>query len=101
VITRFLPGQIVAASRVVHGLEATFAVLVIVLWHSYGVILRPEIFPLDTSIFTGKVSLERLKEEHPLEYERLFPDRAATPERPAGDDEAGPPPATPESGRIE
>jgi len=55
-----------------HGLEATFAVLVVVLWHSYGVILRPEVFPLDKSIFTGKISLERLREEHALEYERIF-----------------------------
>jgi hypothetical protein len=47
-------------------------VLVVLLWHSYGVILRPEVFPLDTSIFTGKISLERLREEHALEYERIF-----------------------------
>jgi len=80
-VTRVLPGQLVAMFRVMHGLEATFAVLVIVLWHTYGVILRPEIFPLDTSIFTGKMPLERLKEEHELEYERLYPDGAegATP----------------------
>ena len=74
-VTHLLPGQILAATRVMHGLEATFAVLVVALWHSYGVILRPEIFPLDTSIFTGKMSVERLREEHPLEYKRLFPDR--------------------------
>jgi formate dehydrogenase subunit gamma len=43
-----------------------------VVWHTYGVILRPEIFPLDTTIFTGKMSVERLKEEHTLEYERIF-----------------------------
>ncbi|HSM59554.1 MAG TPA: cytochrome b/b6 domain-containing protein, partial [Longimicrobiales bacterium] len=74
-VTQVLPGVVVAALRVMHGLEATFAVLVIVLWHSYGVILRPEIFPLDTSIFTGKMSVKRLKHEHALEYERAFPDR--------------------------
>jgi len=73
-VTRVLPGQLVAMFRVMHGLEATFAVLVVVLWHTYGVILRPEVFPLDTSIFTGKMSVERLKEEHELEYERLYPD---------------------------
>jgi len=52
-------------------------VLVIALWHSYGVILRPEIFPLDTSIFTGRMSVRRLKEEHVLEYERLFEEEVA------------------------
>jgi cytochrome b subunit of formate dehydrogenase len=77
VVTQLLPGIVVAATRVMHGLEATFAVMVVALWHAYGVILRPEIFPLDTSIFTGKMSVARLKHEHPLEYERLFPERAA------------------------
>ncbi|HEX6559414.1 MAG TPA: cytochrome c3 family protein, partial [Longimicrobiales bacterium] len=76
VITQFLPGLAVAAFRVMHGLEATFAALVVALWHSYGVVLRPEVFPLDTSIFTGKISAHRLKEEHLGEYERLFPDEA-------------------------
>jgi cytochrome b subunit of formate dehydrogenase len=71
--TQVLPGILIAAIRTMHGLEATFAVLVVVLWHSYGVIFRPEIFPLDTTIFTGKMRLDRLKHEHALEYERLFP----------------------------
>jgi cytochrome b subunit of formate dehydrogenase len=76
-VSQILPGILVAATRVMHGLEATFAVLVVALWHAYGVSLRPEVFPLDTSIFSGKMSVERLKHEHPLEYERLFPERAA------------------------
>lgn len=70
--SRLLPGVILVGARVMHGLEATFAVLVVILWHTWGVILRPEVFPLDTSIFTGKISLDRLKEEHALEYERIF-----------------------------
>ena len=73
-LTQYVPGLFVALFRVMHGLEATFAVLVVALWHSYGVILRPEVFPLDTSIFTGEMPVERLEEEHRLEYERLFPD---------------------------
>lgn len=76
-ITTYLPGVVVAATRVMHGMEATFAVMVITLWHSWGVILRPDVFPLDTTIFTGKMSVDRLKHEHPLEYERIFPDRKA------------------------
>ncbi|MGD2068206.1 MAG: cytochrome c3 family protein [Gemmatimonadota bacterium] len=85
-VSRLLPGEIVAASRVIHGLEATLAVLTVVLWHSYGVIFRPEIFPLDTTIFSGKMSVERLKEEHALEYERLF-GNGTRPEVADGDDE--------------
>ena len=72
-VSQVLPGIVVAATRLMHGLEATFAVMVVILWHSYGVMLRPEVFPLDTSIFSGKMSVARLKHEHPLEYDRLFP----------------------------
>ncbi|MHB1193557.1 MAG: cytochrome b/b6 domain-containing protein [Longimicrobiales bacterium] len=76
-VTQVLPGVIVAATRIMHGMEATFAVMVVILWHSWGVILRPDVFPLDTSIFTGRMSVHRLKHEHTAEYERLFPDRKA------------------------
>jgi cytochrome b subunit of formate dehydrogenase len=72
-----IPGEWVAAMRAMHGYEATFATLVVLLWHSWGVILRPEVFPLDTSIFTGKITKHRLKNEHWLEYERMFPEEAA------------------------
>ncbi|NNG16893.1 MAG: hypothetical protein HKM89_10470 [Gemmatimonadales bacterium] len=88
--SQVLPGLVLAVARVMHGLEATFAVLVVLLWHSYGVILRPEVFPLDTSIFTGKISLERLREEHALEYERIF--GATEPEVESGPDPEDQPP---------
>ena len=42
-VTQVLPGVVLAALRVMHGLEATFAVLVVTLWHAYGVIFRPEV----------------------------------------------------------
>jgi cytochrome b subunit of formate dehydrogenase len=72
VVSWLVPGGVIAAGRVLHGLEGTFAVLVVILWHTWSVILRPEIFPLDKSIFTGKIGVDRLREEHPLEYERIF-----------------------------
>jgi len=87
-VTYIVPGEVVAATRVMHGLEATFAVLVVILWHSYGVMLRPEVFPLDTTIFTGKMDKHRLKHEHPLEYERLFPDEATGEEEADGEESA-------------
>jgi formate dehydrogenase subunit gamma len=79
-VTRILPGQFVAASVAVHGYEATLAVLTIVFWHLYDVILKPGIFPADTSIFTGKISARRLLEEHPLEFEELTAGRSAAPD---------------------
>lgn len=70
--TKFLPGQVIAAAKVAHSNEAMLALLVVVIWHMYDCIFSPEVFPLDTSIFTGKISEERMKKEHPLEYERLI-----------------------------
>jgi hypothetical protein len=37
----------------------------------------PDVFPFDTTIFTGKISEERMKHEHPLEYERLMAEERA------------------------
>ena len=73
--TTYLPGVILAAARLAHGYEATLAVLVVLIWHLWGVTLRPEVFPLDTTMLTGKMSLRRLREEHTLEYERLVAER--------------------------
>lgn len=73
-VTRVLPGQFVAASVVIHGWEATLAVLTIIVWHFYEVILRPDVFPADTAIFTGKISIKRMMEEHSLEYADLEAD---------------------------
>jgi formate dehydrogenase gamma subunit len=72
VTTGFLPGAVVAASRVAHSYEALLAFLAIVLWHFYNAHLSAESFPMDTSIFTGKISAERMRREHPLEYEQLM-----------------------------
>ncbi len=69
---RFLPPELIPVSKVAHSNEALLAMLIIIVWHLYGAHLNPEVFPFDTSIFTGRISLQRLEEEHRLEYERLF-----------------------------
>ena len=70
-VTQIFPGQFVAAAKEFHGNEAMLAVLIIVVWHLYDVMLKPGIYPADTSIFTGKISTEREMEEHRLEYAEL------------------------------
>jgi signal transduction histidine kinase/cytochrome b subunit of formate dehydrogenase len=69
--TRILPGQIVPAAKEMHSGEALMALLIIVIWHFYDVMLSPRVFPLDVSMVNGKISRERMIEEHPREYVRL------------------------------
>jgi cytochrome b subunit of formate dehydrogenase len=69
--THYLPGAIIPISKAAHSDEALLAVLAIFLWHMYNVHFNPRIFPINTTIFTGKISKERMIEEHPLEYQRL------------------------------
>ncbi len=69
--SQFLPGWVLNAAYVVHSDEATLAVGFIFLFHFFHNHLRSENFPIDPVIFTGRLPLERFKEERPVEYERL------------------------------
>jgi formate dehydrogenase subunit gamma len=60
---RFLPGEIIPASKAAHGGEALLAVMAIVVWHMYGVHLKR----FNKAMFTGKQTEEEMLHEHPLE----------------------------------
>lgn len=72
-VTQVLPGVVVPVAMVAHSSEGLLAFLTIITWHVYSAVLAPEVFPLDTTMFTGRISEERLRHEHPLEWERLNP----------------------------
>ena len=63
ITARFLPGEIIPASKAAHGGEALLAVMAIVVWHMYGVHLKR----FNKAMFTGKQSEEEMLHEHPLE----------------------------------
>ncbi len=69
--TIFLPGWALNAAWVIHSDEALLATGFIFLFHFFHTHLRPESFPMDTVVFTGRMPLEALKKDRPLEYERL------------------------------
>lgn len=68
---QFLPGWVANVATVVHADEALLAAGFIFTMHFFHTHFRPEKFPIDDVIFTGRLSLEELKNERPEEYERL------------------------------
>jgi formate dehydrogenase gamma subunit len=87
-VSRWLPGLVVPAARVAHGGEALLALFSVILWHFYNAHFRPDIFPMDPAMFTGKIPVGRAEEEHPLEYEELQRIGAAPPSEPTSPEKA-------------
>jgi len=69
--TRLLPGWAINVATIVHSDEALLACGFIFTIHFFNTHLRPEKFPMDTVIFTGRMDLEELKVDKPGEYERM------------------------------
>src|SRR5512143_871893 len=70
-VAQLLPGEIIPAAKVLHTNEALVVFLIIAIWHVYSAIFSPEVFPLDTSIFTGYISKSRMLREHPDELAEM------------------------------
>ncbi|MEJ2586599.1 MAG: cytochrome b/b6 domain-containing protein [Deltaproteobacteria bacterium] len=66
-----LPGYFINLAQVLHLYEAIMAVALKFVVHIISTHLRPETFPLDRSIFDGKITLEKMKKDHPGEWEHL------------------------------
>lgn len=71
IVTQYLPGVVLNLAMIIHGEEALLATAFIFAFHFFHNHLRPENFPMDTVIFTGKMTLSRFKEERTVEYDRL------------------------------
>ncbi|MBI5962486.1 MAG: cytochrome b/b6 domain-containing protein [Chloroflexi bacterium] len=67
-LTMILPaGWIIPVGRALHRWEAILAVLAILTWHFYHSVIKA----LNLSIFNGNMSIEQMREEHPLELAYL------------------------------
>ena len=68
---KLLPGWVFNVAMVVHGEEALLAVGFIFTIHFFNGHLRPDKFPMDLVIFTGRVSEAEFRHERPDEFARL------------------------------
>jgi len=69
--TRILPGWSVNVATIIHSDEALLAVAFIFTIHFFNTHFRPDKFPMDPVIFTGRVTVDELKYDKPGEYERM------------------------------
>jgi cytochrome b subunit of formate dehydrogenase len=66
-----LPGWVFNVATVIHGEEALLAAGFIFTIHFFNGHIRPEKFPMDLVIFTGRIPEHEMQEERTTEYERL------------------------------
>lgn len=79
--TRVLPGYFINLAQILHVYEAMMAVALKFVVHTFSTHLRPENFPMDKSIFNGRMSKERMIRDHAGEWERI----GQTPTTPSSD----------------
>lgn len=69
--TRFLPGWIINVALIIHSDEALLAAGFIFAFHFFNVHFRPEKFPIDSVIFSGRISKTEMLHERKRWYDRL------------------------------
>jgi thiosulfate reductase cytochrome b subunit len=69
--SKLLPGWMFNIAALVHGEEALLAVGFIFTFHFFNGHVRPAKFPMDTVIFTGRISEHEMKGERAVQFERF------------------------------
>jgi cytochrome b subunit of formate dehydrogenase len=69
--TRFIPGWVINVATIIHSDEALLATGFIFTVHFFNTHLRPEKFPMDIVIFSGRVGLEEFEIDRPAEYKDI------------------------------
>ena len=69
--TRVLPGWSINVASIIHSDEALLATGFIFTIHFFNTHFRPEKFPMDTVIFTGRMTVAELAHDKPRLYEEL------------------------------
>lgn len=63
-VTEWLPRWSIDVAKTIHYYEAILALLAILVWHLYHVILDPDVYPMNWAWWDGRVHEEWYKEEH-------------------------------------
>lgn len=67
-----LPQWVMPVLLALHGYEGVLLFIVIIVWHLYDAHLSPGNFPMSNVWLSGRMPLDKAKELHRLEYERLM-----------------------------
>jgi cytochrome b subunit of formate dehydrogenase len=86
---RFVPLWVLDLATLIHYYEAWLATLAILVWHFYTVIFNPEVYPMNWTWLTGRISEDLLAHEHPREHARLRAQEAERVAEPAPPTEEG------------
>jgi len=74
---RFFPGILFNVAIIIHSYEAMIATAFIFTIHFFNVHLRPDKWPLDAVMFTGRATVAYMEEEHPRIADGLHRNAAA------------------------
>ncbi len=75
-VSKIVPQWVLPVALIAHSDESMLALTWIVVVHLFFNHLVPGVFPMNPSIFTGKLSKERYMVDHPAEYKRLMAKQA-------------------------
>ena len=67
----YAPHWLLTSAQIIHGEEATLALMFLFVVHFYNAHLKPSIFPMSWTWLTGKMSLAHLKHEHGGQYDEV------------------------------
>jgi predicted CXXCH cytochrome family protein len=70
-----VPGWLINVATIIHSDEALLATGFIFSVHFFNTHFRPDKFPMDPVIFTGRVHLSELKQDRPQEFESILKSR--------------------------
>jgi cytochrome b subunit of formate dehydrogenase len=90
---RFLPGWVFNVATIVHADEALLASGFIFTIHFFHVHFRPEKFPLDAVMFTGRATRSYMEEEHPEILDQIDRHAGSAPSMEQITDTPAPPPS--------